>query len=290
MQFRKQSDDDRIGHIENLLPHLCRLKEQEQLFAMIKNHDEHFQRIQNMIIDLKAAIEELQNKDKDLAAHIQLNKNNAEKIAPAVDSQVRQINCDLKDIRHVIGDTRRDQDITKSSVNDLHDRLSLKAHVFDINEIKKDLNDRHNALSGQLTEHQRNLHSLARDMSQFLTNSLQITKRQDIVEDRLKSLSSELTIIKGANDILLAHSKDYLNDKLVKVNDQMNAKFASLPQPEKVDIEAIRKQIRSDFEGMAFDAKNASLRTLNNEQKINLIEKKIDQLFLLIKQFELNKG
>lgn len=59
----------------------------------------------------------------------------------------------------------------------------------------------------------------------------------------------------------------------------------SKPSP----IPELKKQLEDKLEMVALNGTNSVLRSTNNEKQIALIEKKIEQVFLLIKQMELSK-
>ena len=59
----------------------------------------------------------------------------------------------------------------------------------------------------------------------------------------------------------------------------------SKPSP----IADLKKQLEEKLEMVALNGTNSVLRSTNNEKQVALIEKKIEQIFLLIKQMELGK-
>ena len=69
-------------------------------------------------------------------------------------------------------------------------------------------------------------------------------------------------------------------------------KIAALPKPSltpSITAEEAKAQIQKQIEPANFDAKNANLRSANNEQKITLLEKKVENLNLMLNKLQLSQ-
>jgi hypothetical protein len=71
------------------------------------------------------------------------------------------------------------------------------------------------------------------------------------------------------------------------VDQQIKSSIASIPKPEMPDLDAPLKAMQQQFEPARLDAANAKLRAENNEKKIVILEKKVEQLQLLLNKLQL---
>ena len=64
-------------------------------------------------------------------------------------------------------------------------------------------------------------------------------------------------------------------------------KIAEIPQPVIPSLDEIKQEFKAQLEPAALDAANACIRSKNTESKINLLDKRIEQVNLLLKKLEL---
>lgn len=63
--------------------------------------------------------------------------------------------------------------------------------------------------------------------------------------------------------------------------------IGSIPEKESISLDDVKKAISSWLESASLDAKNANLRSSNNETKVLVLEKKLEQMNLLITKLSL---
>lgn len=114
---------------------------------------------------------------------------------------------------------------------------------------------------------------MAADISSALKNSE--SNSQAIV-----SVSSSITQQKVELQSELARIKSFFSDDI-------DQKIKSIPQPVIPSIEDAKKQFQAQIEPIYLDASNAKLRSSNNETKILILEKKVEQLQLLVNKLQL---
>jgi methyl-accepting chemotaxis protein len=99
----------------------------------------------------------------------------------------------------------------------------------------------------------------------------------------LQELEQTVQEHKRSTSVQMISSIDSLRDDLTK-------KISSLPVPKpSVSSEEVKKIVSDGLEPVSFDAKNASLRSSNTDMKVSLLEKKVENMMLLAKRFELSK-
>ena len=75
----------------------------------------------------------------------------------------------------------------------------------------------------------------------------------------------------------------------ISFKEYVDNKIKSIPEPEIPSLEDMKVQTDKQLEPVILDSRNSNTRSVNNEMKISILEKKVEQLQLLLKQFELQK-
>ena len=107
------------------------------------------------------------------------------------------------------------------------------------------------------------------------------------VKKKIEELISYNETHSGFVSVLKSKISDGVASAYKYVDDQLNAKISSLSKPDSITIDDVKKVIDEQFEGVRLDASNAKLRSSNSESKIILLEKKIEQLQLLINKLQM---
>lgn len=109
---------------------------------------------------------------------------------------------------------------------------------------------------------------------------------------QLISVQNELTGLKKDCNFDFALLRSQIQKSIDSVKDQVvtymdNTKIEMIGSPSSMD--SVKKSIASQMESIALDGSNAVLKSANNEQMIKLLEKKVENLSILMKKNEFNK-
>jgi chromosome segregation ATPase len=119
--------------------------------------------------------------------------------------------------------------------------------------------------------------SFAQNLSQDLTNLL---NKHEKISGSIVNLSGDITT-----------GKEYVESSLSSLQEKLlnyiNDSIAAIPKPVIPSLDDARKALDEKLIPASLDAKNANLRSSNNEQKIYILEKKIEQLQLLLNKFQI---
>lgn len=121
----------------------------------------------------------------------------------------------------------------------------------------------------------------------------QLFQVKDTVEDHskkhvdtIKSVDTLSSSLKNADINIYRH----MNTSISTVSQSINKKIEELPIPrDSINMEDARKEIASSTEMISLDAKNAHLVSKNNEIRLDILEKKMDNLLLEINNEALKK-
>lgn len=232
------------------------------LVAQTKEFNESFKKIIDYQAARKSQQEERDRVSKsDYAIVAETQKKCIQDIAEA-NNRVSNVNGEINLCKAAL--QKNDQTAQFSQFRkDLHDLgvdlekkfQALDSRILDNVSITCIANKRVETLNGLLLDLEQNQKNLGTSLSTL--NSSVKKSEQDIEALFVKSHNVDSKIAQQINDI---------------------------PKPLIPSLEDIKKQLQLQFDPVQLDAKNANLRSANNEYKVTVLEKKIEQLSLLLAQ------
>ena len=145
-------------------------------------------------------------------------------------------------------------------------QTSFHGAILEIHQAMKDVLQAHKNLKDQVSQ-------VAADLNIHANSAKTIT-------DSVKNLSDKI------NSVSLTSTTAY-HDLKGQLSQEFDKKLDAIPKPSIPDVTAPIKEMQSKFEPARLDAANANLRSENNEKKITILEKKIEQLQLLLNKAQL---
>lgn len=287
----QQSIEDRLGHIEGILPLLARLSEQQRFIDQIQQ----LSQVQAALTQEDAMIK------SSLQSFVEAyNTSHAKELEEHksfflfMQDMSNKYAAMFRNQENAFGQTKSDIEASKTLIHDALAKVDELAFSFKSHPKLLKLEESLAISNTSLDRHETEIQDLK---SEIIKLKDVIAKTgQSIIE--IKSSNAELKLdieslqhnLERLTTMLCASLRDQDAEiRQVKIStlQSVDAKLASLPQPEKVDIEQIRKLVAQDVELFSLDAKNAALKSGINESKIVLLEKKVEQLFLMINKIEL---
>ncbi len=269
-------------------------------------------------------LEKIQSYDQILVefaninSDLQFNKESIDKL----DAQFTATSLVLKEKLDVLytrtNDTKKNQDLVISSLND--QRIIQQQTSENLKTINKALQhdiDVLHANAGinakEITKSQQSLSVLEKsllDLKKCISTQSQsligmehdqegLTYRVKTHYDELKAEINQLLTsfqelpqfnewatkiyIKVCNEINEKQKAFY--QELDKRSQQLQEKLASDPYT----AESVKKILKNEMDALAMDGKNAYIKASNASQQIQLLEKKVENISLILKKYELNK-
>ena len=285
--------DDRLAHIESTLPNLARLTEQSACFERLDKMALSMQELFNHESSIQSVLDSLV---KDYNIQINQFGLNHRSFADFMAEMQIKANAIQEKIHHIQLDAKKDLDALN------HSRVTLEANLTSIknNSVSTKRVDEINELIAVMTVQQNaikaDMQSLRKEIEAQKVLIANVDMLANTVNRAQSNYSQTQHEFKSELNLLLTGVKQSVKDELLEMRKglsnlakDMDAKLAALPKPQTVDIEAIKQEMQQRFEPSSFEAKNANLRSSNNESKIVLLEKKVEQLFLLLNKYELTK-
>lgn len=162
-------------------------------------------------------------------------------------------------------------------------KADLQRHdmINDVDECMKDFDQ-------TLIEEKKNL----QDFKTAVSNAFRVAQ-EDIKyldeyclknSNAIVRLEKEINSCKEKNDLYFNTTNTNLATLREDFQRETQEKIKAIPAPQIPTQEEINAQIHFKLEPVGLDAKNGVLRSANCEMKIMIMEKKIDQIFLLLQK------
>ena len=198
-----------------------------------------------------------------------------EKSTADVNSSLSDITTKMGDLSHKINTLS--QENSKYSLQSSLDSLRTYIDSFEgkINEVRDNATNAFLKIVDQ--------QNAMRETQTFLSTSIELLKASSSKDQReIANLKNDLV----ANGIAYNDRINQLNQNIpLSIEMAINA----IPKPVIPRIEDAQKAFSNQLEPIMLDAKNASLRAVNNETKIIILERKIDQLQLLLNKLQMQE-
>ena len=281
--------DDRIKHIENTLPGLARIKEQSTCFDKIEDLSSTVEELIKTVSDIDEAIsvnscsqvvfkdeildvksdheqklEEMQTDILTLRSEMKVLKSFDEKNVPDIITQMQELQNALLQI--------------EKKIKELEESIQEKVKLKDLDFIKSSWESSLNStlefvlsnISSKISEQQTYILDFQEKINNLVTGQQKIKDRSD----------AEKSFIDG----VITDIKNKIDAKERNLKKELHDSIEALPTPERVDLNLIKESVRQDIEHFSLDAKNAYLKSNYNENRITILEKKIEQIYLMLQK------
>ena len=201
---------------------------------------------------------------------------------------------DIENLKSVIEANRCGLMDVKNLSENLQNQIKsncLSREQFDRHKLENSLNignliDEKNTISNKLSEHIDKSKTILEQNERRFQEIFSLKKESEFFEESLKDLKS-----------LISRTKSEMVDLIDKESKSKMSKIESDIQELKKNVDesvnlpsVIKTEINNKIENALLDAGNAVLKASNSAQKIVVLEKKIENLYLLVNKLELNKG
>lgn len=121
---------------------------------------------------------------------------------------------------------------------------------------------------------------ISREIAKIQENVNQSVLEEKKIHTLIDLCNSEIVITKALNKAL----HEDLSDGLTKM---MDDKINAIPKPVIPTLDEAKDAMRQQLEPVCLDAKNANMRSTNTDVKVHILEKKLEQLKLMVEQINL---
>lgn len=295
--------------------------DQEQMIRRICDQDNVIGALQQKLVqlsadsaDLREKISQKQEFDADMLAFSNQMRQNNEFVKNSILDFQRRI--DLLDRESSVNRTHIDGHSQR-----MHHQESKMDNVLDLMKETEDRHARHEKRTSDIEQKNQEFKKLLNDYNSYQAQvySTQMEIRQAVIshdskikeyDGNYKTLSYRLEVWdrenRVANESLKGELKQLrsiqdlwfkaFEEGFSKVNKTIDDKIDAIPKvelPPQVDVNAIVKEsfndMNSKLNDIKMDLENSSLKFSNNEMQTKVFEKKLENLSLLLKKYEITK-
>lgn len=288
------SFETRLQELEKLFP-----TKVDYLKTKIMSYDkvlDEGEKIKNKFDDLFQSHLELLGQLKLLSEELQSHKKNFDntckrqyEVGYNTDQDVRELKKDHENLK-MTSESSLDslrQFVVKSD-SDLYDKILEKPSKSDVdlsyNILKVIVNDLTKKFEDQKKEFDGFKQRIASEVAGVLeltVSSARHVKDHKTLQDAIDELKSSVSSLQSNH---LATFTD-LKNKVSDTHQSMWTAISKIPAPD----ESLKGELDKKLEIVSLDSKNAAIRSQNSDQKIVILEKKIESINLLLKKYELNQ-
>ena len=149
-----------------------------------------------------------------------------------------------------------------------------------LNKLKGDLTSLTAIMTGQNSALSEAIESVDSKVLHFRTNLKNLNDLTAQSNSKLATLTNEHVNFKRAVDEMIEKSN-------MNLSNQIKDTISAIPKPIIPSMEEAKATFKGQLEGYALEARNAQLRSSNNEIKIVALEKKVENLTLLLNKLQI---
>ena len=245
----------------------------------IKSISEQFIVLKNKCDSIFMSLEALKKQVTDQNTIVDSHSISLASIMPIV-KDVTQHKAEIGDIQGQNASIRGQVTNLKNSIENCASsaqfsdlKIAIKNNLDEMRSKFQDNVQKISDFTNKSDSHMQFSQSLSQDMANLSNN-------HDRLALDMKNLASDIGLGK-------VYTESSLSDMQQKLLNYINDSIASIPKSAIPNLEDAKKVMDDKLIPSALDAKNANLRSTNNEHKILILEKKIEQLQLLLNKLQI---
>lgn len=244
---------DYVKSLENL-----KAKESENIFAKTL-------KLTNQVDELSKAHANTNNIVSQFGNNhlLQINKANQD---------INQYKIDLKNLYEESKEQIKRFDVLSKAVSLLNSSLKNNANKIE---------DFSQSIEGLSKNHV----SLKKEISQVSAANIAFSHQSEYLINKIPDFKDWAAQVLVKSDTNLNNVKLALDQKISQGIENVRAELKEDP----LTVESVKKEFKKDLESLTLDAKNAYLKAGNAAQQIQLLEKKLENVNLILKKNELSK-
>jgi len=228
-------------------------KDLDQVKANLNQHADFYStnnaQFKSQLLEVKKELESQAKKLEEYKFHI---SNNSERLGKVEDSQ-----------------------------SNYNSKMSEAVFLGDIIKLKQEFNDE---MAQAKSYSQRVLDELK--LSQERSLGIVHQSRDDLFK-RLADASKDYDILKRAFDDLQRKLDAQTLEFKATVSSLIDQAISGQPKPVIPSLDEAKLVMKKELESAALDAKNANMRSANNENEITILKKKLESAILMVKKIEI---
>ncbi len=290
----EKTPEDRLNILEQMIPVLI-----QKIQAYDKIIDD-FKVLKKSQID----ISEICNKNTqsiEIASSFMKNYNDqCQSMYKITNSTISSQNAKFEDFSKDLIRFKSDQNDLVVLINKIDDKYSiLLQKLTDSCVTRSEFEEQNNFVESKLKSIQSSFSNIHNELERLdnqvvlnLNKNTEFSVESKSTKDFIEQVQEKIRNLHSLNNTL---KQDFYNSLIVytnSINEDVSKRFSNF----KIELKespdssnSIKSEIISKLDSVALDGSNALLKASNSAQQISILEKKIENIYLLLKKFEINK-
>lgn len=283
-----ESESDRLERIEKLLPILVRLPEHmkvkdvvEELKKDLSKSKEEKSVLEGILKGLGEKIESVMMAHNAFVSKVAEDYRSHEEAKNGILSTIQRLNDTLNGHEWRLGQSKKKLEEMEETQKNLVDASRVNALENSHQEVKSLVQSMQTTFLSTKDKVHRSIETIVTDVKnhQVVHEAL----RKDL--EQAKQAIQSLTNAHAEGVITIAGA---LANTTKELRSEFMDEIAEIPSPKQpLTLQEVQAEFKKIYEPVSNDAKNSVLRSNNTDMKMGLLEKKVEQLTLLCKRFEL---
>jgi archaellum component FlaC len=293
-QHREEDISDKLNRMDGILPLCVRIDEFRGFKKEIEGIPYKVESLKNDLSDLKnLVVEVVMNNHDGLTIQTDRKIEKHEKVHDLIKESIFNLKEKLdvfrRDINYIAQSCEENGKVISSlqqMVKDGASAESVRLLYKNIGEINNNLSSHGESISSVKIEN-LSLRNKINKLEEILSTHADESRKKSEI---LSSHSDKLDDLKESNFECVSNISRSFDSFQQSISKEIDSKISQIKfPPSGPSSEEIKKLISAATELVSMDAKISVSRTNNNEMKLNILEKKIEQLALAVKKVELTQ-
>lgn len=258
----------------------------DELTKMVKESVVSFQSLDKKINETYELYQMLSNRVEDISDKISASLPNCHAEIIRIKDSANSSSSQQEQIKSNVSSLTNDSYNLNQKIQSVEKKIVEFSKTEDLSSLNVEVKKMKSEFADKLTEVNSLIDSIKSKSNEFRSSF-------DSLKNDVSSISSQVLEYKKEIPKIFSSVEDQrinlqnLFKSISGVSSEIDEKIASIPVPFIPSLEEALDKMRKLLEPVSLDAKNANLRSVNNEAKISLLEKKHEQLLLLAQKLQL---
>jgi predicted nucleic acid-binding Zn-ribbon protein len=251
-----------------------------QLISFTNSLQEKFLSLEENMKNISSILTSLSKKSTESASIVVSHINSSSSSHDALKSDNVFVKKEIADLKSLIPSLH-------SNLKNVNDQLQAYTPKEQFIQLKSLVS----LLENHIADNDRMFVSWEKEFNNSVNCIASTSQRHDedvrSLKNQILDLQNYIKVLENKYIEADSRNSSLINSLRSEMLEKMDAKIALIPKPVIPLLDDAKKHMEEKLQPVVFDSKNAHLRSENNEYKITILEKKVEQLQLLLNKIKL---
>jgi len=213
------------------------------------------------------------------------------------DSKTQNLEKSLLDTSEIVCSLKNNLSNTLNEVVKSKDNIRITVSILeDLTKKTNGYDEKHSALANIVANFEAPISQCKDEISKINSSIVELKNAYNNLSLLSAGLGTEISGLSKDYNVFCGRNKESIEKLQANFTEFMNvvpkmidSKISDIPIPIIPSLDEAKKTFQNQLEPVSLDAKNANLRAVNNESKIFVMEKRVEQLQLLLNKYQLQE-